>query len=262
MTTPMLLSYALDAGKGGIGTGRARRALARPHADQPSRTSPAAAEARSPSTACRSTGRPNTPPRTPTSRSACGLALKPRLVAEHMTNALRDAGAAAGAGAGADGGARHQGRPPDPVAPVRRVRAEARRARGRDLQARRRELQHRLAEAARRHPVRQVRPARRQEDQDRRLVDRRRRARRARRRRQRARRPHPRLAPAVQAEVDLHRPPARLHPPRDRPRPHLTMRSPRPPPAGSPPPSRTCRTSRSAPRTAGASAPPSSPRRG
>ena len=91
----------------------------------------------------------------------------------------------------------------------------------RDLRASRRRLQHRLAQAARRHPLRQVRPPRRQEDQDRRLVDRRRHPRRARRRRQHARRPHSRLAPALQAEVDLYRPAAGLHPPRDRPRPHL-----------------------------------------
>ena len=76
-----------------------------------------------------------------------------------------------------------------------------------------------------------------------------------------ARRPHPRLAAAVQAEVDLHRPRC---PATSTPRPAAStrpMRSPRPPPAGCRRPIRTCRTSRSAPRTAGASAPPSSPRR-
>ena len=98
---------------------------------------------------------------------------------------------------------------------------EARRPRARDLRAGRRDLQHRLAQAARRHPLRQVRPARRHQDQDRRLVDRRRRARGAGRRRQHARRPHPRLAAAVQAEVDLHRPLPELHPSGDRPRAHV-----------------------------------------
>ena len=44
---------------------------------------------------------------------------------------LRDAGAAAGAGARAHGAARHQGRPPDPVAHVGRLRADAGPARGR-----------------------------------------------------------------------------------------------------------------------------------
>jgi DNA polymerase-1 len=44
-------------------------------------------------------------------------------------------------GAGADGRARHLRRPADPVAPVRRARAEGAAARGRDLRARRRALQ-------------------------------------------------------------------------------------------------------------------------
>ena len=52
----------------------------------------------------------------------------------------------------------------------------------------------------------------------------------------------------------------RLHPPADRPRPHELSRSPPPRPAASPPPSRTSRTSRSAPRRAAPSAAPSSPR--
>ncbi len=64
-----------------------------------------------------------------------------------------------------------KGRPPDPVAHVRRIRAEARRAGARDLSTGRREFQHRLAEAARRHSLRKVRSAGRNEDQDRRVVD-------------------------------------------------------------------------------------------
>ena len=63
-----------------------------------------------------------------------------------------------------------------------------------------------------------------------------------------------RLAPALQAEVDLHRRAARLHAPGDRPGAHLLSRWPRPRPAGCPRPSRTCRTSRSAPRRAARSA--------
>ena len=86
---------------------------------------------------------------------------------------LRDAGAAAGSGAGAHGAARHLDRPAGAVAAVRRVRAEAGRARGRDQQARRRAAQSRQPEAARRHPVRQDGPARRHQDQDRPMVDRR-----------------------------------------------------------------------------------------
>ena len=45
---------------------------------------------------------------------------------------LRDAGAADAAGAGAHGAARHFHRPPGALAAVRRIRAEAGRARGRD----------------------------------------------------------------------------------------------------------------------------------
>ena len=64
----------------------------------------------------------------------------------------------------------------------------------------------------------------------------------------------PRVAPARQAQVDLHRRAARLHRSRDRPRPHLATRWPRPRPGGCPRPTRTCRTSRSAPRRAARSA--------
>ena len=76
-----------------------------------------------------------------------------------------------------------------------------------------------------------------------------------------ARRPHPRLAPALQAEIDLHRSAARLHPPGDRPRPHLVRARRdhdrpallvRAEPAEHPDPHRG---------RAGASAPPSSPSR-
>ena len=74
-------------------------------------------------------------------------------------------------------------------------------------------------------------------------------------------RTHPRLAPALQAEIDLYRRAARLRQPADRPRAHLLLARRRRRPAGSPRPSRTCRTSRSAPRRAAASAPPSSRRR-
>ena len=71
----------------------------------------------------------------------------------------------------------------------------------------------------------------------------------------------PRLAPALEAEIDLYRSAAR---PISIPRPAAStppMRSPRRRPGASPRPSPTCRTFRCAPRKAGASAPPSSPRR-
>ncbi len=61
----MLISYVLDAGKGGHGMDDlAKRWLN--HDTIHFRTSPAPANRRSPSTASPSTRRPNTPPRTPT----------------------------------------------------------------------------------------------------------------------------------------------------------------------------------------------------
>ena len=86
---------------------------------------------------------------------------------------LRAAGAADDPGARDDGAARHQGRPADPVAPLRQFRAEGGGGRSGDLRARRPGIQHRLDQAARRHPLRQDGARRRQEDQDRAMVDRR-----------------------------------------------------------------------------------------
>ena len=217
----MLIAYALDGGKGGYGIRRSCREAARLHADRLQggrRLRPRAGHLRP------GAARPRdriSPPRTPTSRSALWLALKPRLAAERMVNVYETL--------------------ERPMVPVL-ARMEARGIKvDRQILSRLsgefaqklggleseiyelagEELQHRLAQAARRHPLRQVRPAPA--------------ARRPRPapgrpaptcstsspRRQHARRPHPRLAPALQAEIDLHRPPARLHPSRDRPRPHL-----------------------------------------
>ena len=112
----------------------------------------------------------------------------------------------------------------------------------------------RAAQAARRHPVRQAGPARRNQDQDRRLVDRRARAR-------RAGRAGPRAAAQESSTGGRSRSCARPIPMRcrttsirDAARAHELRAGRRPPPAGSPPPSRTCRTSRSAPRKAARSA--------
>ena len=88
-------------------------------------------------------------------------------------------------------------------------------------EARRRAVQSRLAEAARRHPVRPDGPAGRQEDGDRRLVDLRQRPRRSCRRGSRPAGAHPRMAPALQAQIDLHRRPAGLRQSRDRARAHV-----------------------------------------
>ena len=175
---------------------------------------------------------------------------------------LRDAGASAGAGAGAHGAARHFGRPAGAVAALGRIRAARRGAGRRSPQARRRSgVQSGQPEAARRHPVRQDAAARRHQDQDRAVVDRRARARRARRAGRRAGAEDPGVAADHQAEVDLHRRAARLHQPARPSACTRTTRSPRPRPGACRPPSRTCRTSRSAPRRAARSAAPSWRRR-
>ena len=88
-------------------------------------------------------------------------ALKPRLPAEHVATVYETLGARHAGGAGAHGAARHFHRPPGALKAVRRIRPKAGRARGRDQDARRRAAQSRLAQAARRHTVRQDEPARR-----------------------------------------------------------------------------------------------------
>ena len=153
-------------------------------------------------------------PRTPTSRCASPSVLRAAHGRRARHQRLRDAGAAAAAGAGADGAARHLGRPAGAVAPLGRVRAARRRAGGRSARARGRSgVQSGQPEAARRHPVRQDGLARRHQDQDRAMVDRRARARRARRAGPCAAAEDPGMAPGHQAQVDLHRRPARLHQP-------------------------------------------------
>ena len=64
----MLISYVLDAGKGGHGMDDLAEALARPRDHRFQRCRRHRARRRSPSTASPSTRRPNTPPKTPTSR--------------------------------------------------------------------------------------------------------------------------------------------------------------------------------------------------
>ena len=120
---------------------RPRRALqgaSRPRADRAEEPSPARARTRSTfdrvpidkATALRGGGRR---PR------AAALARAEAAAAGRARDArLRAAGAAAGAGARPHGAARHQGRPADPFAPLRKLRAEGGGGRGRDLRARRR----------------------------------------------------------------------------------------------------------------------------
>ncbi len=98
------------------------------------------------------------------------------------------------------------------------------------------------------------------ENQDRTMVDRRPRAGRTGRARPQASAGDSRLAAGVEAAFDLYRSPAELRQSEERtastPATHLRRHR----PAGSHPPSRTCRTSRSGPRTAARSVGPSLPR--
>ena len=130
-------------------------------------------------------------------------------------------------------------------------------ARKRDLRAGRGGVHDRLAAAGRPDPLREARPDPQAPRQDR-LLDRR-----------PGPRPDPRRAPdrredrvlagADQAEEHLPRLAAGADRPRDRPRPHHLQPDRRRPPAASRAPTRTCRTSRSGPRSAGRCAPASSP---
>ena len=134
---------------------------------------------------------------------------------------LRNAGARHAGGAGAHGAARHFHRPPGAFAPVRRIRPETGRAGRGNQAARRRAAQSRFAQAARRHSVRQDEFARRHQDQDRAMVDRRARIGRPRRAGPRAAAQDSRLAAGLQAALDLYRGAADLRQPDDPPRAHV-----------------------------------------
>ena len=134
---------------------------------------------------------------------------------------LRDAGARHACGARAHGAARHFDRPPSAVTPDQRVRARTGAPRGGDQSARRRAAQSRFAQAARRYPVRQDGPSRRRQNPHRAMVDRCARARRPRRAGPRTAAQDPRLARRLQAALDLHRGAAELRQPDDTPRAHL-----------------------------------------
>ena len=215
----------------------------------------------------RSPRRPNMPPRMPTSRLRLWHILRPRLAAEGCRRSM------------SGWSVRWSLCWPKWNAPASRsIPALLRRLSGeltKSLAAIETEIyelagetvQCRLDQAARGDPVRQARLSRRQEDRQRRLEHRRHRARRSGQQRKPDRggaAPAAQaagMAPAFEAEKHLYRHAARLYPSEDRPRAYL-LRAGRPPrPDGSPPPIRTCRTSRSARRRAGRSAPPSSPSR-
>ena len=129
---------------------------------------------------------------------------------------------------------------------------------GRDPRAGRPPLQPRQPEGARRGPVRRDEAARRPADGDRRLGHRRHRAAEARRPGPRPAGPRDRLAAAQQAALDLYRGAAAADQPGDGPRPHRFGQA-NTSTGRISAPSRTCRTSRSGPRRAAASAGPSSP---
>ena len=174
---------------------------------------------------------------------------------------LRDAGAADGRCARPHGAARRLDRSRHALAPRRRLRPEHGAPRGGDQPDRRRPVQSGLAEAARRHSVRPDGSAGRQEDRDRRLVDHGERARRPRRRGSRAAGARARMAAVVEAEVDLRRRAARLRQSLDRPGAHVLRPRRHHDRAALVVRAEPAEHSRSAPRRAGRSAAPSSPRR-
>ncbi len=145
-------------------------------------------------------------------------ALKPRLAAERVTTVYETLERAMPDRAGAHGTARHCHRPPGALAPVRRIRPETGRAGRGNQSAGRRAAQSRLAQATRRYLVRQNEPARRHQDQDRPMVDRRARTRGIGRTGPCPAAQDSGLAAGVKAALDLHRSAADLrqsrYPPR------------------------------------------------
>ena len=123
-------------------------------------------------------------------------------------------------------------------------------------------VQSRQPQAARRGAVRRDEAARRQADEDRRLGHRCVGAADAGRPGARTAGAHPGMAAAAEAEIDLRRCAGGRDQSGDRARAHQLRAWRSPPPGGCPRPIPTCRTSRSAPRKAAASATPSSPNRG
>ena len=121
------------------------------------------------------------PPRMPTSRCGCGCGSAPRLPFERATRVYEMVDRPLVPVVGADGARRRQGRPRGAEEPVGRIRRPDRRARGADLRRGRLQVHDRQPAAARRHPVRQDGPEGRPQGQVGHLVDRRHRARAARR---------------------------------------------------------------------------------
>ncbi len=175
---------------------------------------------------------------------------------------LRTRRPAADPGGRRDGTARHQGRPHAARQALRGIRPRDRPHRAGDLRLLRRELHHRQSAAARAYPVRQAGLQGRAQGQERAIFDRPGDPRRARAARRRSGAEGARLAPAGQAQEHLYRRAAGGDQPRHRARPHQLFAWSGRRPAGSPRPTPICRTSRSAPRSAGRSARPSCPRTG
>ena len=95
------------------------------------------------------------------------MALKPRLAAERMTTVYETLERPLVPVIVADGARRHQGRPRYPFTAFERLRATHGPARRRDQWARRPQVQSRIAEATRRTAVRSAEAAGRQEDEER-----------------------------------------------------------------------------------------------
>ncbi len=228
----MLISYVLGRRHRRARHRLGRRALARPRDDPVQGRSSASGRNRDhlrPASTIETRHRP-TPPRAPTSRCASGDILKPRLAADGLVAVYETAGAAAGPGAGPHGGARHLGRPAD----ASRLSGEfAQRARALEdavYEARRRAASPsaRRSSSATSCSARWACPAAPRRRPGAWSTD----ARSCSRSsppRATSCRAHPRLAPAHQAEIDLHRRAAGLH---QSARPSACtppMRSPRPP---------------------------------
>ena len=198
------------------------------------------------------------------------MALKPRLVAEHMTTVYETLERPL-MPVIADMECRGIKVAPDILGKLSSQFAQGIARLEEEVQAPRRRahrrpaLQPRLAQAARRIAVRHAQAARRQANENGAMGDARQPARRPRRQRGIARRceeadqHHARMAPALQAALDLHGFTARPHPSRDQAHPYELRARGHHHRAASPRPIPTCRTSRSAPRKAGRSAPRSSP---
>ena len=144
----MLISYVLDAGKGGHGMDDLVQALARPRHHSLRTTSPAPARSQVSFDCVAIDKATEYAAEDADVTLRLWNALKPRLAAERVATVYETLERADALRAGAHGAARHFHRPPGAVAAVRRIRPEAGRAGGRDQDAGRRAAQSRLARSS------------------------------------------------------------------------------------------------------------------